>query len=505
MKKLEFGTAGIRGVLGEGESNLNSTHVIRIIEGFAKYLIANFKDAKNRGIIIGRDNRRESKNFSEIAAMVLSSHGINVHYNENIAPTPFISYATRMLDAVGAINITASHNPKEYNGIKLYNSSGCQLLPKEIAKLVSYFKPYDNYIDTTINFETNKYIKNIPQSLMDSYLDKMLKIGGDISTLSNIRVAYTPQHGTGAKPVKNLFEKLNVKAFYEEREMVEDSEFTYSENPNPEVKASFNHVIKIANKNDCDIVLVTDPDSDRVGAAIKHNNEYKIITGNETAIIIFNYLINQIPKNELDKYYLIYSFVSSSLPRKIAEKNGLKVYVAETGFKWIGSLIDEISKNNPELKFLFGFEESYGSLIDASVARDKDAIQSVIILTKIASYYKDKGLDLIQVLENIYNEYGYVESSVISLNLLSDNHLPEIKKTFTNLKIEGAKFLDYNKGIGLIEPNDMLAYEFSDGSWISLRPSGTEAKIKIYLFFINKDKEKAISQYNKYFKLLSKL
>ncbi|MGL5204999.1 MAG: phospho-sugar mutase, partial [Metamycoplasmataceae bacterium] len=324
-----------------------------------------------------------------------------VYYNENIVPTPFISYATRTLKAVGAINITASHNPKEYNGIKLYNSSGCQLLPDEISKLISYFKPYNDYKNINIDLNHVKSINNIPQSLMDSYLEKMLKIGGDITTLENIKVAYTPQHGTGAVPIKKLFEQLNVKAFYEEREMIEDPEFTYSENPNPEVKNSYNHVLDVAKKNDCDIALVTDPDSDRVGAAIKHNNEYKIITGNETAILIFNFLINRIPKNELPKYYLIYSFVSSSLPRKIAEKNGLKVYVTETGFKWIGSLIDKIANNYPDQKFLFAFEESYGSLIDEGVARDKDAIQSVIILTKIASYYKNKGFDLIQVLENI--------------------------------------------------------------------------------------------------------
>ncbi|MGL5590604.1 MAG: phospho-sugar mutase [Metamycoplasmataceae bacterium] len=505
MKKLEFGTAGIRGVLGEGESNLNSTHVIRIINGFAKYLIDNLQDARSRGVVIGRDNRRESKNFSEIAAVILSNHGITVHYNEKIAPTPFISYATRMLGAVGAINITASHNPKEYNGIKLYSSSGCQLLPKEISKLLLYFEPYENYLQTNINFQITSLINYIPSSLLDSYLEKILKIGGEISTLSNIKVAYTPQHGTGAVPIKNLFERLNIKAFYEEREMKEDAEFTFSENPNPENKSSFNHVLKIAKENSCDIVLVTDPDSDRVGAAIKHNNEYKIITGNETAILIFNYLINSRSKDELKNYYLIYSFVSSSLPRKIAEKNGVTSYITETGFKWIGSLIEEISKKNPNQKFLFAFEESYGSLIDESIARDKDAIQSVMILTKMTSYYKEKGLDLIQVLENIYNEYGFVESSVISLNILSENHLSQIKKTFANLRIEGATFIDYNKGVGSIQPNDMFAYEFSNGSWISLRPSGTENKIKIYLFFINKEKEKAIYQYNKYLKLLSAL
>lgn len=505
MKKLEFGTAGIRGILGEGESNLNETHIIRVVEGFAKYLLSNFDNAKTKGVVIGRDNRRESKNFSEIAASILSKYEIKVHYNVNIVPTPFISYATRILGAIGAINITASHNPKEYNGVKLYNSYGCQLLPNEISKLLIYFKNYDNYKNVKIIFQKNKYINFIPQSLMDSYLDKVKNVGGNVGDLSNIKVAYTPQHGTGAKPIKLLFEQLKINAFFEVREMEEDTEFTYSRNPNPEVEESFDNVLLVAKNNDCDIALVTDPDADRVGAAIRHHGKYKIISGNETAILIFNFLINQIDKNDLNRYYLIYSFVSSSLPKKIAKENGIKHYVTETGFKWIGSLIENLSKTNPEQKFLFAFEESYGSLIDENIARDKDAIQSIVILIKIASYYKNKGLDLIQVLEGIYDEYGFVESGTILINIKSDNHFKEIDNSFRKLNIQNAKFIDYNKGRDSIEPNNMLAYEFFDNSWISLRPSGTEAKIKIYLFFINKNKEKAINEYNKYFKMLSNL
>ncbi len=505
MEKLEFGTAGIRGILGKGQNNLNETHIIRVMEGFAKYLIANFPDVKEQGIVIGRDNRRESKKFAEISASILSKYEINVHYNQDIAPTPFISFATRVLGAIGAINITASHNPKEYNGVKLYDKEGCQLLPLEIKKLLTYFQPYSDYEKTIILFKENKYIHFIENKLMNLYLQEIKKIGGEIKDLSNIKIAYTPLHGTGAHPVKMLFQQLKINAFYEENEMKEDTEFTFSQNPNPESKDSFDNVLITAKNNDCDIALVTDPDADRVGSAVKHNGEYKIISGNETAILIFNYLLDGLKGKNLNDYYLIYSFVSSSLPKKIAEDNGLKFYVTETGFKWIGNLIKNLSESNPEQKFLYAFEESYGSLIDENICRDKDAIQSIVILTKMTSYYKSKGLNLIQVLNQIYEKYGFVSSGSIVLNIKSDNHLENITNSFTNLKITGTKFVDYNHGIRSIEPNNMLTYEFDDQSWIALRPSGTEPKIKIYLFFINKSKEKANQNYNKYFDLLSNL
>ncbi len=505
MKKLEFGTAGIRGILGDDESNLNEVHVIRVIEGFARYLISNFPDAKKQGVVIGRDNRRESQRFAEISSMILSKYEIKVYYNQDISPTPFISFVTRTLRAIGAINITASHNPKEYNGIKLYDKEGCQLLPNEVSKLLTFFKPYDKYKNVKFIFEKNEYINFVSQELMDKYLNQVKKIGGSFQNFSNIKVAYTPQHGTGAKPIKSLFSQLKINSFYEEKEMIEDTEFTYSKNPNPEVKESFDNVLITARNNDCDIALVTDPDADRVGAAIKHNDEYQIITGNETAILIFNYLINQVEKNKLNQYYLIYSFVSSSLPKKIAEENGIKYYMTETGFKWIGNVIENLSKINPKEKFLFAFEESYGSLIDEDICRDKDAIQSIVILSKMTSYYKKQGLDLIQVLNKIYEKYGFVSSGTIVLNIKSEDHLENIKSSFVNLKIKNAKFLDYNDGIRSIEPNNMLTYEFDNQSWISLRPSGTEPKIKIYLFFIDKFKDKAKQNYDKYFELLSNL
>ena len=504
MKKLEFGTAGIRGVLGKGEDKLNEFHIVRVIEGFAKYLIDNFENAKKQGVVIGRDNRRESKNFAEISAAVLSQYEINVHYNEEIAPTPFISFATRQLSAIGAINITASHNPKEYNGVKLYDDQGCQLLPAATAKLTTYFKPYSDYTNVKINLNKT-YFNLITNSLMNEYLKDVKKIGGEISDLSNINVAYTPQHGTGAKPVKKIFSELNINAFYEMNEMQEDTEFTFSANPNPEAKESFDNVLKIAENNNCDIALVTDPDADRVGLAVKNNDKYQILSGNETGILIFDYLINQLKGENLNKYYLVYSFVSSSLPKKMAEANGIKYYMTETGFKWIGNLIQHLSIVSPEQKLLYAFEESYGSLIDENICHDKDAIQSIVILSKMASYYKSKGLNLIQTLDEIYKKYGYVKSGTIVLNIESDNHLAKIKKSFQKLNIQNSKFLDYNKGIGSIQSNDMLTYEFLDGSWISLRPSGTEPKIKIYLFFTHAKQDVALENYNHYFNIVKKL
>lgn len=506
MKKLEFGTAGIRGILGDGEAYLNETHIIRVVDGFAKYLIENFENAAERGVVIGRDNRRQSKNFAQISSMVLSKYGIIVHYNEEISATPFISYATRNLNAVGAINITASHNPKEYNGVKLYDSEGCQLLPDAVEKMLSYFEEYDYFLEEKILFKLNDFIKFIPQNIFNSYLDQVIKVGGTINDLSNIKVAYTPQHGTGAKPVREIFNNLNIDSYFEENEMIEDTEFTYVTHPNPESSESFNNVLKIANKNNCDIALVTDPDADRVGAAIRNNeNKYQIITGNETGILIFDFLLNQLSKEQIQNHYLIYSFVSSSLPKRIADIHGMKSYMTETGFKWIGNLIKNISESNSQKKFLFAFEESYGSLINEQICRDKDAIQSIVILSKMTSYYKKQGQNLIDVLDNIYLKYGFVQSGTIVINISSDDHLDKIKKSFRELNISNTSFLDYNQGIRSIEPNDMFTYEFDDGSWISLRPSGTEPKIKIYLFFINDIKEQAINNYNKYFSILSKI
>lgn len=505
MKELEFGTAGIRGILGTSKENLNIYHVARVIEGFAKYLNKKFANKKTKIVVIGRDNRRKSREFSRLAAMILANYKINVLISRNILATPIISYSAKYHKAVGAINITASHNPKEYNGIKLYDSVGSQILPEIVKEVKEFFSPYEFYSKRgalrkyKFDFK-NKFVNYIPQKTIDSYLKEVIKIGGSSRDLRNLSVAYSPQHGTGAKIVKNLFDKLKVNAFYEKDQMKNDPEFSHTKSPNPEDLAAYEKIIELGKRHETDLILTTDPDADRVGIGIWKNNNFVLLNGNETAILIFNYLI-EMNKNKLLNKYLIYSFVSSSLPKKMAISNSLKWYEVATGFKYIGNLIEKLKLEDPKQKLLFAFEESYGSLIDEKLAYDKDAIQSSVILTKMASYYKKQNKTLLDVLENIYEKYGFIKSESISIKLdeTNSNHLKNIKEKFEKLKFSDPFILqNFNEGFNNIAPSDMLRVEFENGDWISLRPSGTEAKIKFYIYSSDRNKEKANEKYEFY-------
>ncbi|AAT27749.1 phospho-sugar mutase [[Mycoplasma] mobile] len=495
MKELEFGTAGLRGILGKTKEHLNIFHVARVIEGFAKYLKSETFNWKNKIVIIGRDNRRKSREFSRLAASILAFHKINVLISREIIATPIISYATKYHKALGAINITASHNPKEYNGIKLYDKNGSQILPDVVDKIKSNFLNYEDYtkkqaLNQFIFSIKNKYINYIPKQTLQSYEEKVLKVGGSQKNLSNINLSFSPQHGTGAKIVKSIFKKLNVNAFFEEAQMKNDPDFTHTKSPNPEDKSSYENVIKLGLIHKSDAVLITDPDADRVGIGILRNNEYILLNGNETATLIFNYLI-EINENKLQDKYLIYSFVSSSLPKKMAIENNIKWYEVATGFKYIGNLIEQIKNESKTSKLLFAFEESYGSLINDSLAYDKDAIQSCVILAKMISFYKKKSKTLLDVLEDIYKKYGYIKSESFSINLDEKNplHLENIQSKFINLKFnEDFKIENFIKGKENIAPSNMIRISFQNLNWIALRPSGTEAKIKFYLYVVDKDK-----------------
>lgn len=500
QNKLGFGTAGIRGRLGEGETLLNESHVARTATAYAKYLLDNFKDVQNKGVVIGRDNRLKSKEFAQICAFVLSSYNIKVYFHEQIAPTPFISYSIRYFKAIGGINITASHNPKEYNGIKIYDELGCQILPERVSVLQKYFEPFENFLNFEYEFKVGNFINLVPESIFNSYIENVLSINEHVKDLSNLKVVYSPQHGTGARYVKTIFDKLKVDAFYEENEMKEDPYFTFAKNPNPEDPNAYKNSEKIAKQKKADIILLTDPDSDRVGLSVLNNKtkNYEILTGNETAILITEYLIeNKVKKNKDKNYYMIYSFVSSSLPKKMANENGIKTYKVATGFKWIGNLIEKIKLKNEHDNFLFAFEESYGSLVDENIARDKDAIQSIFILSLIASFYKKQCKTIIDVLDIVYKKYGYVSSETINIDLKSfdeiKNYLQDFKNSSFNMN---EKFVDYHDGFDEIYPSKMYSFEFANDSWVSIRPSGTEPKIKIYILVISKDKQTSLERFD---------
>ena len=516
MKKLEFGTAGMRGILGPEEHELNLKHVQRVIEGYAKYLQKRYEndECKKIAVVIGRDNRRQSKEFAEAAASVLCEYKIHVYYTKEISPTPLISYLIKHTDAKGGINITASHNPKEYNGIKLYSEYGYQILPNEVDQIVSQFDNYENFPKKEYRFNfRNKYFQYVERTKKDlvrKYLNSLVRIAGNDDNFKNLTVAYSPLHGTGAKLVKRLFDKIKVKAIYDVKTMVEDSEFTYIKNPNPESPLAFERLLESSKKNKADLLIVTDPDSDRIGVGVRNEatGKYVLLTGNETALLTFNYLVSK--AKDLKNYYLIYSFVSSTLPATIAKANGINVYETATGFKWIGELIQKIKRQDEKQEMLYAFEESYGSLIKADIAADKDALQGVAIIVRMANEYKKRSTNLLHVLEEIYQKYGYVVSQSITIDLdpNNPNQYHQIKERFKNLKMHHGKLIDYTNGKDHCAPSDMLKIEFNVNNrcdWIALRPSGTESKIKFYLFAVESRPEWAQDRFNWFLSEIQKI
>ncbi|MGY6171861.1 phospho-sugar mutase [Candidatus Mycoplasma pogonae] len=494
MAKLEFGTAGIRGKLGPGEANLNLAHIYRVTEGYARYLLKKIPEAKTKGIVIGRDNRRQSAEFAAAAAAVLKYHGIRVHYSKNICPTPFISFAIKKLGALGGINITASHNPKEFNGYKIYNGLGAQMLPSEIADLVKFFEPYENYL--TAKFTTQFTSRDFIQSqIFDQYQQAVGAIGGQNFNLSNLKIAFSPLHGTGADIGQKLFNDLKLNVCYATNEMSEDPEFSYVKNPNPESIIAFEGVIKACEKQNVDLFLVTDPDADRLGVIVNDVGVKRILTGNDVATIITYYLVNHKNAKILSNSYLIYSLVSSSLPKIIAQKHHVKPVAINTGFKWVAEAIAK----NQDKEFLYAFEESYGGLLNPKISYDKDALQIMIMICKIASYYKTKKLNLFQLLQQINTEYGYAKTGVVSIDLqsLEPAIWERIKTKLINHNYGFAKLkvTDFNHDVTEIAPDNMIKIEFENNSWIILRPSGTEPKIKIYLFTFDRDENIAQNMY----------
>lgn len=484
--KLDFGTAGIRGVVGDQIDQLNQAHVARVIDGYAKYLIANVKDAKNRGVIIGRDNRLRGKIFANISAKILTSYGIKVYFNNQMLATPFISFLTINKQAAGAINITASHNPKSYNGIKLYNQFGAQMLPEEVKLLKTYFCDYQNYL-TYFDFDQevqNQLVIDITEVDQNAYLDQIKQLNFSQTNLANLKIVYSPLHGTGYQYIKKLLDESQIEVHYQSDEIIEDPNFSFVANPNPESKSAFKNCINLANQFDCDLILITDPDADRLGVAIRKDNDFVLLNGNEMAILICDYLLKYQPIDLAKRPYLIYSLVSSSLPAQMAKAHGLKTYHCQTGFKWIGNLINQLQNE----QFFFAFEESYGCLINGQTVCDKDAIQTFYLMLIISVMAKNNNLSLLDQLENIYQKYGYLKTETINYDLNSLDQLELIKTKFKQLNFANSTFIDYNQSANEIEKNDMLLYQFGN-SWVALRPSGTEPKYKIYLHIVEKTKQ----------------
>ena len=495
-KDLEFGTGGMRGVLGAGTNRMNIYTIRRANYGYAKYILMNKMPKKS--VVIAYDCRRNSLLFAKESAKVLASFGIKVYLFDKITPTPELSFAVRHLKATGGIVVTASHNPPKYNGYKIYDERGCQLIP-ELAEIVigEITKAPDSFDIKVDEFETYQkkgLIEYVSSDVDTEYLKKVKSISLNNLDKSNFKVVFTSLHGTSAVLGQRLLKEVGYNYIPVKEQMVADSNFSTVASPNPENGEAFTLAIKYAKENDADICVATDPDADRVGLAVKHNGEYILLTGNQTGPILIEYLAKF---RKLEKQNVLFNtIVTSDLGAEIAKSYKIEVVSTLTGFKFIGNEAYKLESTDKE--FFFGYEESYGYVVNDFV-RDKDSLQALLICCEVACYYKNHGLDLVQVLENIYKKYGYHSEKLVNINLEGEKGAKKISDTLEyfrkNIKfdIDGLKATikeDYklskrftkDKEEELTLPkSNVIKYILDDGSWFVLRPSGTEPKMKVYI------------------------
>lgn len=509
-KELEFGTAGLRGVIGAGTNRMNKYTVGKATQGLANYILE--QGTQEKGVAISYDSRKMSKEFSLQTALILNANGIKTYLFENLRPVPELSFAVRELNCTAGIMITASHNPPKYNGYKVYWDDGAQIVAprdKEIIEKVRNVTDYSEIKEITKKEAEEKGLfKIVGTEMDDKYIAKLksLILNPEIVKKQgeNLKVVYTPLHGTGNTIAERLLREIGIKNLYVVPEQKEpDGNFPTVDYPNPEDPKAFKLALELAKKVDADVVLATDPDADRLGIFAKDSKtgEYKNYTGNMSALLIAEYRISQMQEKEMlpQDGMMIKTIVSSNLTDAIANNYGLYLYEVLTGFKNIGAIMRKEEECNGK-KYVFGFEESYGCLI-GDYARDKDGIAAVMALCEAASYYKEKGFTLWDQMINIYEKYGYYKETQVAIVREGSQGAKEIENMMTSTrnkdveKIGNYKVLkfkdiykDYVKDMvtgeitksGLPKSN-VLYYELEDNSWCCVRPSGTEPKIKLYM------------------------
>lgn len=508
-KDLEFGTAGLRGVIGSGSNRMNKYTVGKATQGLANFIKK--EKGETKGVAIGYDSRNMSKEFSEMAALCLNANGIKCYIFDSLRPVPELSYAVRKLGCIAGIMITASHNPAKYNGYKVYLEDGAQITAPKDKQIIEEVNSITDYNEIKI-IEKDEAIKLglynvIGKEIDDSYMNelkKQLQNPEVIKEQKDLSIVYTPLHGTGSVPVQRIlkeigFENVNV---VKEQELP-DGNFPTVEYPNPEDKNAFNLALKLAKEKDAELVLATDPDADRLGVYAKDSKtgEYKAFTGNMSALLIAEYIFSQKrEKGTLAKNgAIIKSIVSSTMAKPIAREYDLKLFEVLTGFKYIGEKIKEFELSD-EYTYEFGYEESYGCLVGTH-ARDKDAIVAVMLLCEAAAYYKKQGLTLWDQMVKMYEKYGFYKEGIVSITLEGIDGAKQIAETMKKLREEPPKkfgpyeiqkIRDYKLGkivdinTGREETTDLptsnvLYYELNDDAWLCARPSGTEPKMKYYM------------------------
>ena len=506
---LEFGTAGMRGIVGPGINRMNIYTVRQATEGLARLIETYGEEAKKRGVAIAHDSRHFSPEFALESAKVLVKHGIKAYVFEELRPTPELSYAVRHLHTFAGIMITASHNPAAYNGYKVYGEDGGQMPPKDADALTEYVRQVENPLAVDVvtkeELEQSALFEWIGEAVDAAYLEEIKSVSVNPALLSNTKdlsVVYTPLHGTGLMLTKRALDQAGFTGLQIVSEQaVPDGDFTTVKSPNPEEAGAFEYAIRLGEETKADVLLATDPDADRMGAAVRQpDGTYQVITGNQIAAILLDYLLfahqkaGTLPTNAA----AVKSIVSSELSTVIAEHYGAKMVNVLTGFKFIAEQIKNYEETNAHT-FMFGFEESYGYLVQPFV-RDKDAIQAVLLLTEVAAHFKSEGKTLYDGLQALYEKYGYFLEKTISVTVqglegpakikaLLDGLRKEVPSNFGGIKVAVAQDFAVNQQvdsqgvtseIGLPTSN-VLKYILEDGSWIAVRPSGTEPKIKFYM------------------------
>ena len=498
---LEFGTGGLRGVIGIGTNRINKYIVRKTTQGFAEYIKSFGNDACKRGVVIAHDNRRFSIAFCLETAGVLAANGIQAYIFDSLRPTPELSFAVRELGAFGGVVITASHNPPEYNGYKLYDERGCQLVGESNDRVIEEINKISDALSVKAltKEEAGDLIKVLDSSMDETYYKNVMSISVTPDVKKDIKIVYSPQHGTGNVPVREVLSRLGYNVIPVLEQCDPDTEFSNTKNPNPETAEAYLLAFEYAKKYDADIIITTDPDCDRLGVAVKKNGEYVRMTGNQSAAVLLKYILSRraengtLPKNGV----MFNTIVTSDLGDRVCAEYGVKTEKTLTGFKFIGNKI-----YNHELlgdaEFVFGYEESYGCLI-ADFVRDKDAVQASLMLCEAAAYYHEQSKSLLDVLEEIYAKHGFYLDALDNFVFKGVDGPEKIAQLVNGLRtnppknageVEVLEMEDYKseKMLSLGFPSsNVLRFILADGSWVAVRPSGTEPKCKFYFSVRAKD------------------
>ena len=489
-KDLAFGTGGLRGIMGAGSNRMNKYTV-----GKATYGLANYLKSRNDGeisVALAYDSRNNSSYFAKIAAGIFASCGFKVYLYSTLVPVPVLSFTTAYLGCTAGVMITASHNPKEYNGYKVYDSKGCQLCTEDAKNAIEYINAVEDF--STIPFsDSDSGITMIGDDVLCEYY-KRIKEQSVYTEKSDLKIVYTPLHGTGNIPVRKMLEGMDVTVVKEQE--LPDGNFSTVRSPNPEEKDALNIAIEKAKSIGADLVLGTDPDCDRVGIAVKNGDDYVLFTGNQTGALLVKFVLTMHKQQLNSKSTLVKTIVTSELGANIGRSFGLQIEETLTGFKYIGDKINKYESTG-EQEFVIGYEESYGYLVGTH-ARDKDAVVSSMLICQMAAWYKNQGKTLVDGLNEIYDEYGYYLDYLDSFVLKGKDGAEKIQSLMADFRAKGTALLpnikeiiDFKDGIRDLPKENVLKYIFDDGSWMAVRPSGTEPKIKVYYSIVDENRQNA--------------